>query len=69
MENLSVGERRNRGVDEIYKSFGVIVGVQHPNNEEEAAIAAAQIVDHLRDILGIKEVTQLRLSATRLALG
>jgi hypothetical protein len=69
LDSLSVGERRTRVVDEIYKAFGVIVGVQQPHTDDEAAIAAAQIVDHLRDILGIKELTQLRLNATRLALG
>ena len=55
-------------MDDIYKSFGLIVGTQTPASEQEAAIAASKIVDHIRDILGIKELTQLRLSATRLAL-
>lgn len=68
LDTLPVGERRTRVVDEIYKSFGIIVGAQNPRNDEDAAIASAQIVDHLRDVLGIKELTHLRLSATRLVL-
>lgn len=68
LPSLRAGERRSRVVDEIYKAFGLIVGTQAPANDDEAAIAAAKIVDHVRDILGIKELTQLRLSATRLAL-
>jgi hypothetical protein len=68
LTSLRAGERRSRIVDDIYKAFGLIVGTQPSTSDEEAAIAAAKIVDHIRDILGIKELTQLRLSATRLAL-
>jgi len=68
VSNVPVGEGRSRLVDEIYKAFGLIVGTQTPTTDEEGAIAAAKIVDHVRDILGIKELTRLRLSATRLAL-
>lgn len=68
LPSLRPGQRLSRLVDEIHKSFGLIIGTEHPANEEEAAIVAARIVDHVRDILGIKELTQLRLSATRLTL-
>src|SRR5437667_49993 len=56
LNSLAVGERRNHIVDEIYKSFGVITGAEHPSNDEEA-VTAAEIIDHLRSILGIKELT------------
>jgi len=68
LDSLPVGEGRTRLVDEVYKSFVVIVGAEKPTTDEEKAIAAARIVDQLRDVLGIKELTQLRLSAARLAL-
>jgi hypothetical protein len=68
LPSLQVGEGRSRLVDEIYRAFGLIVGVHAPTTDEEGAIAAARIVDHVRDILGIKELTQLRLNATRVAL-
>jgi hypothetical protein len=68
LESLRVGERRNRVVDEIYKAFGVIVGIDKPATDEERGMAVAQIVDHVRDVLGTKELTELRQTTTRLAL-
>lgn len=71
LESLPVGERRSRVVDEIHRAFGVIVGIEKPVTDEEIPTATAQIVDHVRDVrdvLGIKELTALRQTTTRLAL-
>jgi hypothetical protein len=68
LPNLRVGEGRSRVVDDIYKAFGVIVGAAKPATDEERATASAEIVDHIRDVLGIKELTALRQASTRLAL-
>ena len=68
LPHLPVGERRTRVVDEIYKAFGVIVGTEKPVTDEQAGIATVHILDHLRDVLGIRELTALRQTTTRLAL-
>lgn len=65
---LPIGEERTKAVDEIYKSFGLILGHENPLNEEEANIHIDKIVDKIRDILGIKILTSLRIKASDLAL-
>ena len=42
--------------------------VDKPESDEEAEIVAARIIDHLRDVLGVKELTTLRQHTARLAL-
>lgn len=68
LENLPVGKRRSQLVEQIFKSFGIVISEEKPSTEEEGEIAATRIIDHLRGLLGIKELTELRLNAVRLAL-
>jgi hypothetical protein len=67
-ERLQPGERLNRVVDETYKAFSTVLGVEKPDSDDEAEIVATRIIDHLRGVLGVKELTSLRQSATHLAL-
>ncbi len=68
LESVPVGEKRSRLVEETFRAFGIVMGMDKPTTDEETEIAAAKIIDHLRNLLGIKELTELRLSAVRLAL-
>lgn len=68
LDNVAVGEGRSRVVDEVFKAFKTLLDVEKPTPGEETEIVAARITDHLRDVLGVKELTALRQHTTRLAL-
>jgi len=68
LESLRPGDRRSRIVDEIHQAFGMIVGVEKPATDEDRSMAAAKILDHVRDVVGINELTALRQTTTRVAL-
>jgi hypothetical protein len=67
LESLAVGEERTRLVDEIFEAFLILIGESAPT-EKKTGIVLARVIDHLRDVLGITQLTQLRLNATSLAL-
>lgn len=64
---LPVGEKRTQIVQEVMESFMVIVGLRKANDEQKA-MAASTILQHLRDILGVGELTTLRRRALDRAL-
>lgn len=68
LDSVPVGERRSRVVEEIYKAFSTLLGVEKPARAEVAEIVAARIIVHLRDVLGVKPLTTLRQHIARLAL-
>lgn len=68
ISRLPTGEERTKVVDEIYRSFGLILGHEKSLNEEEANLHIDKIIEHIREILGINTLTKLRLRATELAL-
>jgi len=61
-------QARNRLVKEMYDSFGIVLGLDKPLTEEQAQTASSRIFDHLRDLLGISQLTKLRQLATEEAL-
>jgi hypothetical protein len=63
-----MNEQRRIAIDKIYKSFGLVLGHQKPQNDQEAELNIDKVIDKIRDILGIKEITKLRISATKLSL-
>lgn len=67
LESLPVGEQRSKVVQEVYKSFGLVLGHEASLNEDEANLRIDKIIEKIRDILGINILTKLRLSATDLA--
>jgi hypothetical protein len=66
--NLPMGEKRNKMIEEVYKSFGLILGHEKPTNEEEEGLAIDEIIEKIRVILGISILTEMRLRAAELAV-
>ena len=69
IHSMPVGADRNRIIDEIYDAFGVVTDTMPTGNgtEDEAAGAAA-VTEHIRTLLGIQNLTELRLKSAELAL-
>ena len=61
------GTKRTRFHKEVFEAFMIVMGHQEPS-EEQKAVAASTIMDHLRDILGASKLTTLRERALRQAL-
>jgi len=65
---LPIGEQRTKIIDDVYRSFGLILGHEKPLNEEETGLAINEVIEKIRDILGINILTELRLKTAELAL-
>lgn len=63
-----MNDERRRVIDKIYRSFGLVMGHEKPGNEEEEGLHVDKIIDKIRDILGIKAMTKMRIRATEVAL-
>jgi len=61
-------DRKREIIDKIYRSFGLVLGHEKPLNDEEADIHIDKIINKIRDILGIKIMTELRSEAIDVAL-
>ena len=59
------GSQRSKIVDDVYGAFGKITESGKENQGSAAAVAS--ITDSLRELLGIKELTELRTEVTKLA--
>jgi hypothetical protein len=59
------GSERSKIVDDVYGAFGKITESGKENQGSAAAVAS--ITDSLRELLGIKELTELRTEVTKLA--
>jgi len=59
------GSQRSKIVDDVYSAFGKIT--ESGKENEGSAAAVASITDSLRELLGIKELTELRTEVTKLA--
>lgn len=68
IDRLPPDERRIKMIDEIYNTFGYILGHEKPKTKEEEALAISMVIEHLRDVLGIKILTELRLEIANFAL-
>jgi len=67
IDSLTVDEQRSKVIEEVYKSFGLVLGHEKPLNEIEANLHIDKVIEKIRNILGINILTKLRLSATNLA--
>jgi len=69
IQSMPVGADRNRIIDEIYDAFGLVTDTLPTGNstEDEAADAAA-VTEHIRTLLGIQNLTELRLKSAEEAL-
>lgn len=63
-----VDEKKGKVIDEIYRSFGLVLGHEKSLNEEEENIHIDKIIDTIRDIVGVKSMVQLRTKSTDIAL-
>ena len=66
-------EQHMRRTEETYRHFAEVLGTEHMGNEWEGqpitdAAAVSRVIGHLRDILGIEELTQLRVKLGQQAL-
>lgn len=69
INNLPPDERRMKMIDEIYNTFGYILGHEKPKTKEDEALTISTVIEHLRDTLGINILTELRLQIATYALG
>lgn len=64
LDHLGVGDKRNQVVEAMHNTFADILGLSRlegrGNNDEE--VAARRIMDHLQDILGVKQLVRLRVA-------
>lgn len=68
IDNLPIGEQRNEIIKYVYKTFGLVLGHENALEEKEADLKIDEVIEKIRDILGINVLTKLRLKATDLAL-
>jgi hypothetical protein len=60
MERLPVGDRRARAVDLMFDEFNKIIGLPKTGEKLDERVAPRRIMDHLQDLLGVKELSHLR---------
>ena len=60
LEHVPVGENRTKLVEKVYATFAKIVGLVSLPNEPTSEIAISNIIDQLREHLGINQLTSLR---------
>ena len=62
LKDLPVGDDRTRVVKEIYDKFDEILDLRARGNTTGGQVAAGKIMDHLQDVLGIKQLFRLRIA-------
>lgn len=62
LKDLPVGDERSRIVKEIYDKLDEILNLQARGNTTGGRIAAGKIMDHLQDVLGIKQLFRIRIA-------
>lgn len=68
LETLPVGTERKRVVDQLFEKYGLVLDVKSASSEEEEDIPGAKVLDLVRRLLGIEELTALRRSALDAAI-
>lgn len=64
LEGLPVGENRTQVVEEMFNTFTDVLGLLRQENRgnTDEAVVAGRIMDHLQDILGVKQLVRLRIT-------
>lgn len=64
LESRPVGEHRSQTVEEMYNYFTDVLGLGRIEGRGKAdeSIAASRIMDHLQDVLGVKQLVRLRIA-------
>jgi hypothetical protein len=68
MKSSPPGQGRAALVEEIYDSLGIMHGMVDAKTEEQQKIAASTVLERLRELLGIRELTTLRRHVLRTAM-
>ncbi len=68
LDYQGVGDERSKTVERVYSLFGLILGHEKKENDEGSKIAIEEVVEIIREILGINALTELRLEATKIAV-
>jgi hypothetical protein len=63
LKSVPVGETRSTLVEQMYKQYEQVLTIDKADKGEQANIAAAHVVAHLRNLLGIEALTSLRQEA------
>lgn len=61
-------DRKKKIIDELFRSFGLVLGHEKALNDDEADIHIDKIIDKIRGVLGIKIMTELRSEAIQVAI-
>ena len=62
LKHLPQGEKRDHVVEETYDKFDEVLALHSRGKTTEEKIAAGKIMDDLQDILGVKQLVQLRIA-------
>jgi hypothetical protein len=68
LQDVSPGESRSKKIDEIYELFDKLLDLRREGTERDVQLAAGSIMDKLQDLLGAKELVQLRTSLVKRAV-
>jgi len=61
LKAMPVGEKRSETVGKMYALFSKVLALHKDNQIVDEQVAAARIMDHLQDILGVKQLVRLRI--------
>jgi len=61
LEDLDVGEKRTQVVREMHDTFADVLGLSSLRGNSDDDVAARRIMDHLQDLLGVKQLVRLRI--------
>jgi hypothetical protein len=67
LEGLGVGPERTRLVNEIYKAFSAVAGIEDEGQVDEI-LAPRTIMSHLQDSLEVRQLVRLRRAAIEAAI-
>ena len=67
LNGLTPGEQRTQWVDEMYKAFSGVAGLEHEGQIDEK-IAPRKIMSHLQSLLGVEQLSRLREATVQSAI-
>jgi hypothetical protein len=60
--DLEVGEERTKIVRMMHDTFAEVLGLSSLRDNSDEDVTARRIMDHLQDILGVKQLIKLRIA-------
>jgi hypothetical protein len=68
LEGERPGPERTRIVNEIYKAFSAVAGIEHEGQVDDETLAPRRIMSHLQDSLEVRPLVHLRRAAIQAAI-